>query len=85
MPLRAKGRHYTLQALKERAGVSQACRRKANFDMPPSKSKNTDQPESPCLAKTVLHKQTDDILHSKKRFSYHKRVKTFKAGNIPKH
>ena len=37
---KAKGRHYILQALKQSAGVSQAYKRKANADMPSSKSKN---------------------------------------------
>ena len=37
---KAKGRHYSLQALKQRAGVSQAHKRKANADMTSSKSKN---------------------------------------------
>ena len=37
---KAKGRHYSLQALKQSAGASQAHKRKANADMPSSKSKN---------------------------------------------
>ena len=37
---KAKGRYYSLQALKQSAGVSQAHKRKANADMPSNKSKN---------------------------------------------
>ena len=37
---KAKGRHYSLQTLKQGAGVSQSHERKANADIPSSKSKN---------------------------------------------
>ena len=58
---KAKGRHYSLQALKQSVVVSQAYKRKANADVPSRKSKTTGQPKSPGLAKRVLHKQTNNI------------------------
>ena len=56
---KGKDRHYSLQALKQSTGVSQAHKRKANADCHLASQKTTGQSKSPGLAKRVLHKQTN--------------------------
>ena len=56
---KGKGRHYSLQALKQSTGVSQAHKRKANAYCHLASQKTTGQSKSPGLAKRVLHKQTN--------------------------
>ena len=71
---KGKGRHYSLQALKQSTGASQAHKRKANADCHLASQKTTGQSKSPGLAKRVLHKQTNkQTSGSKTQFSYQER------------
>ena len=58
---KAKGRHYSLQALKQSTWVFLAHERKANADMPSSKSKKYRLAKKPWTDQKGLHKQTDNI------------------------
>ena len=72
---KAKGRHYSLQALKKTAGDSQVQKRKANDDMPSSKSKNhrpaekiwTSQKGSPLTNKQRLAPKHDSHIRKDHR------------------
>ena len=72
---KAKDRHYSLQALKQSAGVPQAHKRKANADMPSSKSKNyrpakkpwTGQKGSPQINKQHLAPKHDSHIRKDHR------------------
>ena len=72
---KAKGRHYSLQALKQSAGVSQPLKRKANTDMLSSKSKNyrsakkswTGQKGSPQTNKQHLAPKHDSHIRKDRR------------------
>ena len=71
----AKDRHYSLQTLKQNAGVSQAHKRKVNADMPSSKSKNyrpakkpwTGQKGSPQINKQHLAPKHDSHIRKDHR------------------
>ena len=58
---KAKGRHYSLQALKQSAGLSQAHKEKLVLTCHLASQKTAGQPEIPGLAKSILHKQIDNI------------------------